>query len=343
MVIASKDRWADYSAGYPGAQALKNAGFAGAIRYIGIGSQSKRITNAEYKDFMAHGLGLLLVAEATITDAWGGYSAGRANAAAARADARSRGIPDSVPILAAADSHAANQAQINAAVEYGRGFHDVLGDAGTGFYGFTEVVSAVRNAGWGSIYWRCGSQPTDNEKAWTHFWQRNAAPTVVIVNGIQIDINERYLPVNSAAGGFLMTLSDADQAELLAAARIIRDQITGGINADGSLKGWAGIPGKPDGTLIDMVRYAARIWADRYPSRVKDSTVTMTLLDCLVDTNAFTYNTLNNTIDLKAQSATGGVDVAALAASLAQILGSQLVTELIANLEVSVSKKAATP
>lgn len=140
-----------------------------------------------------------------------------------------------------------------------------------------------------------------------------------------------------------MTLSDADQAELLAAARIIRDQITGGINADGSLKGWAGIPGKPDGTLIDMVRYAARIWADRYPSRVKDSTVTMTLLDCLVDTNAFTYNTLNNTIDLKAQSATGGVDVAALAASLAQILGSQLVTELIANLEVSVSKKAATP
>ena len=55
--------WADYSAGYPGAVALKAAGFFGAIRYIGKGSAGKLLTAAERADFDAHAFPYLLVCE----------------------------------------------------------------------------------------------------------------------------------------------------------------------------------------------------------------------------------------------------------------------------------------
>lgn len=330
----SLGRWADYSGGRPSGAALKAAGFLGVIRYVGIGNSGKRITAAEYRDLVANGLQVLLVAELGTGDAWGttsddDYARGRANAASAVADARAMGIPDSVPIFAAADAHAANQGQINDAVAYCRGFRDVLGLGRTGFYGFSETLTAVRNAGVASWFWRCGSQPTAAEQTWTHFWQRNAAPTTTTVAGVQCDLNEQYLPIT--AGGFLMALTDQEQAELLAAARIIRDQMTGGVNADGTLKGWAGLPGKPDGTLVDMARFAARQFADRFKSRVSGSTVDMTLVDAVLDTNAFTFNGLNNTIDLKtalASVSAGNVDVAALAEALQAALAPEIVKAL---------------
>jgi hypothetical protein len=194
-------QWADYSGGRPSGAALRGAGFGGAIRYVGLGGGAslpgKRITAAEYRDLTGAGVQVLLVCEGDTTDAWGGYAAGVANARIALADARALGIPDAVGIAAAADAHAANQAQITAAVEYARGFQDVLGKTRTGFYGFQETVTAVRTAGVGSWYWRCGSQPSATEKAWTHLWQRNQAPTVRVVSGVTCDINEQYLPITS--------------------------------------------------------------------------------------------------------------------------------------------------
>lgn len=187
--------WADYSAGRPSGSALKAAGFGGVIRYVGIGGPEKRITAAEYSDLVASGVQVLLVAEQWTTDAWGGRALGQANARAALNEARALGIPDSVGIAAAADAHAANQDQINAAVEYARGFQDVLGKARTGFYGFVEVLNAVHAADVGSWYWRCGAVPSAAEKAWVNFWQRNAGTTVAYVSGIQCDINEQYNPV----------------------------------------------------------------------------------------------------------------------------------------------------
>lgn len=197
---------ADYSAGRPTAAALKAAGFGGVLRYIALGGTGKRITADEYLDHVRAGMWVGLVAEQSTSDAWAGYAAGAANAKAALADARALGIPDSVPIAAAADAHAANQTQINGAVEYARGFRDVLGLARTGFYGFQETVTAVRNAGHASWFWRCGSQPTTAEKAWTHFWQRNIAPTIrnVPIPGggtIPVDINEVYRLPSAGGGG----------------------------------------------------------------------------------------------------------------------------------------------
>lgn len=196
--------WADYSAGRPSGAALRAAGFGGAIRYIGLGSAGKRITAAEYQDLTAAGISVLLVAEYDTNDAWRGYDTGKANAEIALAEARALGIPDSVGIAGAADAHASGQAQLDAAVAYARGFGDVLGRSRAGFYGFPEVVNAVRGAGVVSWYWRCGAEPSYGDKLWLHFWQRNAGETLRWVSGVPCDINEQY---NAVTGGD-MQLSD---------------------------------------------------------------------------------------------------------------------------------------
>lgn len=188
-------RWADYSAGRPAAAALLAAGFGGVIRYVGLGSAGKRITAAEYQGLVAAGLRVLLVAELDTADAWEAvddYAAGRQHAAAALADARALGIPDSVGIAAAADAHASGS-QITDAVAYCRGFADVLGQARTGFYGFPETLTAVRATGVASWFWRCGTPPSTAEQAWTHLWQRNDGTTTVA--GVAVDITEQYLPI----------------------------------------------------------------------------------------------------------------------------------------------------
>src|SRR5436309_16115618 len=105
-------RWADYSGGRPTAAALKSAGFGGVIRYVGMGGSGKRITAAEYRELVAGGIQVLLVTESQVTDAWGGYNAGVANAKTAVAAARALGIPDSVGIAGAAESHGATQSEI---------------------------------------------------------------------------------------------------------------------------------------------------------------------------------------------------------------------------------------
>lgn len=237
-------RWADYSGGRPPGAALRAAGFGGVIRYVGLGGPSlpaKRITAAEYQDLVRNGIQVLLVCEGDTTDAWGGYRAGVANAQTALNDARALGIPDSVGIAAAADAHAANQAQINAAVEYARGFRDVLGLGRTGFYGFQETVTAVRNAGVASWFWRCGSQPSAAEKTWTHLWQRNDGTTTV--SGIAVDINEQYLPIT--------TQEDDMQADERDALFRIYEQLCGRGARPGEYPGWPSLVDGSTHTVVD--------------------------------------------------------------------------------------------
>lgn len=186
--------WADYSAGYPGAANLAAAGFTGAIRYIGKGSEGKQLQEAERADFDAHGFRYLLVCELDTHDAEGGYAAGQAFGLAALADARAQGVPDSVGIACAADEHL-TAAQIPTAVEYARGFRDVVGAARMGVYGFSEFVAAARAAGIGSWFWQCGNPPsTTGTSGFVTFWQRNgyagAAPTAYVA-GVQCDISEQ--------------------------------------------------------------------------------------------------------------------------------------------------------
>jgi hypothetical protein len=195
--MAAIAKWADYI-GYPGGAALAGAGFAGVARYVGLGSTSKRITAAEYQDLVAHGIQVLLVCELNTHDAEGGYAAGVSNATAALADARAKGIPDSVGIAAACDEHLTS-AQIAAAVDYVRGFRDVLGQARTGAYGFAEFVDAVHAAGYVSWLWKCGAAPTTAESSWITFWQRNAGTTTQTVNRVVVDIDDQETAIPNGA------------------------------------------------------------------------------------------------------------------------------------------------
>ena len=269
-------QWADYAGGRPSASALKAAGFGGVLRYVGLGGGAslpgKRITAAEYKDHIANGVQVLLVCEGSTTDAWGGYSAGVTNAQAALADARSLGVPDSVPIFAAADAHA-TPAQVAAAVDYARGFRAVLGLARTGFYGFQETVTAVRTASAASWFWRCGSQPTAAEKTWTHLWQRNTAPTTRIVSGVICDINEQYLPVGTAAEEDDLTPEESNRLKWCEQAlRTLVNQVTGDPKGDPSFNAnmtWVdghfpGFPSFFDGTMHSLTDYARLADAHAY-------------------------------------------------------------------------------
>lgn len=194
-------QYADYSGGRPSGAALKAAGFSGVVRYIGLGGEGKQLIASEYKDLVATfgAQHVLLVAEAGTGDAWGtetddDYARGVAYGNLSVADARAQGVPDWVPLACAADAHA-QAFQIDDVVRYARGFEAAVGKARCGFYGFSETLTAVHNAGVGSWYWRCGSEPTAAEKQWVNLWQRNTAPTVRTVAGVPCDINDVYHPI----------------------------------------------------------------------------------------------------------------------------------------------------
>jgi len=191
-------RWLDFSGSPPGAATIRANGYVGVLRYIGLGGAWKHISGAEYQDYVAHGLKVMLVAQSGTDDAWGSpddHAAGRAAAIAGVNHARRIGIPDSVGIACAADAHAGSAQQIQDSVRYATGFASVLGRTRSGFYGFSETSQAVHAAGAVGWHWRCGSQPSAADAQWVNFWQRNRAPTTVVLNGTTCDINEEYAPL----------------------------------------------------------------------------------------------------------------------------------------------------
>lgn len=191
-------RWLDFSGRPPGAATIRANGYVGVLRYIGLGGSWKHITAAEYQDYVAHGLAVRLVSQSGTDDAWGSaddYAAGRNAAAVAVDHARRLGIPDSIGIACAADAHAGSAQQIQDSVRYAAGFASYLGRARAGFYGFSETSQAVHAAGVVGWHWRCGSAPSSADAQWVNFWQRNRAPTTVVLNGTTCDINETYAPL----------------------------------------------------------------------------------------------------------------------------------------------------
>jgi Domain of unknown function (DUF1906) len=193
-------RWFDYSGGRPTGAALKKAGATGTFRYAGLGAAGKRITAAEYADLTAAGIAVLFVSELGTNDSWGtstddDYARGKANALATIADLKAAKVPaDKMFVAAASDAHTTAQWQVTDTVKYVTAYRDVFSLAFAGHYGFSDSQTAVHAAGVASWYWRCGTEPTED---WVHFWQRNVAPNVLTVAGVQCDINEQYLPIGA--------------------------------------------------------------------------------------------------------------------------------------------------
>ncbi|GAA3877680.1 hypothetical protein GCM10022243_48030 [Saccharothrix violaceirubra] len=187
----------DYSAGIPGGAAIKAAGYAGAVRYIGLPGYTKSTTRSELDDFTAHGLGMALVFEHLASDWRGGYLAGSENYRRARQHATAIGFPADRPIYMAVDQDVVTNAEFGVALAYIRGARDAAGgDPGlVGVYGEYDVCAAVaawrgptgdRLCDW---YWQC--------RAWSgtpvrlldarHLYQRVGTVTV---GGVDCDIND---------------------------------------------------------------------------------------------------------------------------------------------------------
>lgn len=166
------------------------AGVRGALRYGDAGSEGKQIHAAERQAAARQGIEILLVDELGTGDAWDAAddrSAGVARGRSALADARAEGFGP-VGIAAAADAHASGK-QITDAVQYATGFASVVTKKWAGFYGFREVLTAVRAAGVVSWYWLCGSMPSAEDARWIAFWQDNRG--TFVVDGVQCDKNWR--------------------------------------------------------------------------------------------------------------------------------------------------------
>ena len=189
----SLGQWYDYSAGWPGGMAIKASGAVGILVYIGEGSQKKRITGAQYREAIAAGLQVRFVCELNTHDTERGWAGGVEFAHATLADFAARGIPRRQYVACAADEHL-TPAQVQTAVLYARGFESVIGRDLTGCYGFREFIRACIGRV-GSWYWLAGSPPPADLDDWVLFWQRNDGKTWV--SGIECDINEQLLPLNS--------------------------------------------------------------------------------------------------------------------------------------------------
>lgn len=220
LSLAGRKMWLDFR-GIPNNwdsfySAAKARGFSGAIRYIDAGSDGKQIHSTERQAAMRQGMGLLLVDELNTGDAWDStndFAAGAARGRGSLADAKAEGF-GKIGMSAAADAHAPTVRHISDAVQYARGFASVVGKTWAGFYGFSEVLRAVRAANVVSWYWLAGSKPSAEDAKWLAFWQDNTG--TVTIAGVQCDINWRLDgPMPGAAKEEDMPLTDADADKVL--------------------------------------------------------------------------------------------------------------------------------
>lgn len=177
----------DYSAGFPGAQRIKDAGYQGAVRYIGFPGRTKCTTKSEFEDFKRVGIFMALVFEDSATAWRRGFSGGQTDARTAVADADRIGWPSDRPIYFAVDQQVLTNAELNTAREYVRGAASVLGFSRTGVYGQYSVIEACRDTC--QYFWQC--------RAWSGTPPKLSAIRdlyqhvgTVTVGGIACDTNE---------------------------------------------------------------------------------------------------------------------------------------------------------
>lgn len=181
----------DYSAGFPGAQAIRQLGYAGAVRYFGYPGRAKCTTAGELAAFSANQLGMAGVFEDTAGVWRGGYGRGVGDGIRARNFGNAIGFPSHRPIYAAIDEDVVTAAEFDTVIDYLRGYAANVGGAGlAGVYGEADVIDAARNAGVVGYHWQT--------KAWSH-GRKTAANLrqnigTVYVGGIACDTNEILTP-----------------------------------------------------------------------------------------------------------------------------------------------------
>jgi LysM repeat protein len=149
---------ADFSWGRPGAQALKDAGFTGVIRYLGDDTSGKVLNQAERDEYFGAGLDIRLVWEDEANACKGGHDRGVQDGSRALSQAQALGLPKGFGIYSAVDYDApeSDQPVIN---DYFNGFNEGLAGyyEGAGYGGYWPIKRA-RDAGaikktWQTVGW----------------------------------------------------------------------------------------------------------------------------------------------------------------------------------------------
>jgi hypothetical protein len=181
----------DYSAGFPGAEAIRRAGYAGAVRYIGFPDRRKCTTRGEFADFGASAIGMALVFESSATDWRGGFWAGQVSGRRGRDHANAIGFPADRPIYMAIDQDVVSNGEFATMIEYLRGAGTSLGGPqATGVYGEADVIDRARDAGVASWFWQTAAW-SHGRRTTAHLFQHVGTITV---GGVGCDINDVLVP-----------------------------------------------------------------------------------------------------------------------------------------------------
>lgn len=135
----------DHSSAPPDPRKLRDAGVDFVCRYVSTPGNPKNVTAAEVAGLHANGIAVVLVFETTAERALDGYTAGRADAQAAAAQALAVGL-GGAPIYFAVDFDM-QPAQLPGVDRYFLGAQRELGYKRTGVYGGHSVVKAQLDAG----------------------------------------------------------------------------------------------------------------------------------------------------------------------------------------------------
>ncbi|AGT93757.1 MULTISPECIES: DUF1906 domain-containing protein [Rhodococcus] len=153
----------DYAAGVPSAQAIKAAGYAGAIRYV-----SDRRPGADWmvgKPVLARETDALTAAGLQVVSCYQFGKGGTADWRGAREAGKrhaSRGLelhaaaggPSGRPIYASIDDNPTSTEITTLIAPYLEGWASVVGNGALGIYGNTRVIDAMISAGVGTWFWQ---------------------------------------------------------------------------------------------------------------------------------------------------------------------------------------------
>lgn len=217
----------DYSFARPNPADLAAAGKRFAVRYGGMGSQSKFLTAAELAKLRDAGLDVV----ANVEGAAGGYrwsGAGRDWAESGEAWFRGLGMPSGRPIYFSVDwdASAADFPAIDAALKASA---DVIGAARVGVYGSYDVIQHCRAAGTARWLWQTYAWSSGKVAPGIHLYQyRNG----VALGGGDVDLT-RALTDDYGQWEYDMTFN-ADDLKTLANTDGVFPAPEGSKNADGT-------------------------------------------------------------------------------------------------------------
>lgn len=178
----------DYAGGRPRAAAIRDAGYAGVVRYLTAGGLSlpgKQLTADELADLQAHGLDIALVWETIATRMRDGADAGKADATVAAAYLRKIGLDfRAIYFVADWDVGPGEQQVIDA---YERGAGEIIGPDRVGIYGGYWVVRRCLDNGSARWAWQTSAWSGGNVDPRIHLFQRAGTVTV---DGVPCDVND---------------------------------------------------------------------------------------------------------------------------------------------------------